>query len=284
MNRKNKVIRLVINTALIAIIALLLYISLNNILPGFIEILAEGDEAELQEYLQSFRTFDGYLVGFLLQFIQIITIFLPSAPIQIATGFIFGTWKAFIVCYLGYVSANAVIFLAGRALDGGLEKLLPSNSNKSINSGKAQKILDSKYPAFTVFLASILPLIPNGVIPYTASKTKMKFSSFIISVAIGCIPTVYTVCAIGGELHTFDYLTAALMVLPLFALTGVLFWQKNNLISVYEKALKRLKKGTYEQSEGDDDEIGSENEKESAIAKEPKRIIKWNSESVEKDQ
>lgn len=260
MNRKNKVIKIIINTVLIAVIALLLYISLNSILPGFIEILAEGDEVELQKYLQSFRTFDGYLVGFLLQFIQIITIFLPSAPIQIATGFIFGTWKAFIVCYLGYVSANAVIFLVGRALDGGLEKLLPSNSNKSINSNKAQKILNSKYPAFTVFLASILPLIPNGVIPYTASKTKMKFSSFIISVGIGCIPTVYTVCAVGGELHTFDYLTAALMVLPLFALTGILFWQKNNLISVYEKILKRLKRGAYEQLE-DDDEIDSENKK-----------------------
>lgn len=266
MKRKNKIIKLIINTALMVAIALLLYISLNGVLPGFIDILAEGDEAELQKYLQSFGTFDGYLVGFLLQFIQIITIFLPSAPIQIATGFIFGTWKAFLVCYLGYVSANAVVFLTSRALDGGLEKLLPSNSNKSINSSKAQKILNSKYPAFTVFLASILPLIPNGVIPYTASKTKIKFSSFIISVAIGCIPTVYTVCAIGGELHTFDYLTAALMVLPLFALTGVLFWQKNNLISLYEKILKRLKKGTFEQMKCDD-EIVPENKKDNAITK-----------------
>lgn len=283
MNKKNKIIKLIINTALIVIIALLLYISLNSILPGFIDILAEGDEAELQKYLQSFRTFDGYLVGFLLQFIQIITIVLPSAPIQIATGFIFGTWKAFLVCYLGYVSANAVIFLAGRALDGGLEKLMPSNSNKSINSSKAQNILNSKYPAFTVFLASILPLIPNGVIPYTASKTKMKFSSFIISVAIGCIPTVYTVCAIGGELHTFDYLMAALMVLPLFALTGILFWQKNKLISLYEKVLKRLKKGVSEESEDNDDEIDSENKKDNVITKELKRISKWNRKSIEKD-
>lgn len=248
MNTKNKILKFIINTALIALVAFLIYIALNGVLPGFIEILAKGDEAELQAYLQSFGRFDGYLVGFLLQFIQIITIFLPSLPIQIAAGFIFGTWRAFIVCYAAYVSSNAVVFLAGRALNGGLERVLPSNSKQHINSSKAQTILSSKYPAFTVFLASIVPLIPNGIIPYAASKTKIKFTSFIISVALGCIPTIYTVCAVGGELHTFDYITAALVLLPLFALTGVLFWQKNNLITLYEKILKYLKKDVNTES------------------------------------
>ncbi len=252
---KNKILKIVINTAMIAVIAILLYISINSVLPGFIDTLAEGDEAALQAYLQTFSSFDGYLVGFLLQFIQIITIVLPSVPIQIATGFIFGTWRAFIICYTGYVSANAVVFIAGRALNGGLEKLLPTSGSKSVSSGKAQKLMDSKYPAFTVFLASILPIIPNGAIPYAASKTKMKFSSFIIAVAVGCIPTVYTVCAVGGKLNGFDYITAALTFLPLFVLVGILFWQKNNLIALYEKILKRIKRNGEGESSNNTSDI-----------------------------
>ena len=240
--RKNKIIKIVINVAMLALIVFLLYISLNSVLPGFIDVLAEGDNEAIEAYLKSFTTFKGYFVAFLLQFVQIITIFLPSVPIQVACGFIFGTVRASIVCYLGYVSANAVVFLACRALHGGLEKLLPSTTSKSLTSGKAKQILDSKYPAFTVFLASILPLIPNGTIPYVAAKTKMKFSSFMLAVAIGCIPTVYTVCAVGGRLNKFDYLTAALMCLPLIVLVVILFWQKKNLIMLYEKLHMRLHK------------------------------------------
>lgn len=252
--RKNKIIKVIINIAMLALIAALLYIALNSVLPGFIDVLAEGNNEAIEAYLKSFTTFKGYLVAFLLQFIQIITIFLPSVPIQVSCGFIFGTVRASIVCYLGYVSANAVVFLACRALHGGLERLLPSSTGRSLNSSKAKQILESKYPAFNVFLASILPLIPNGTIPYVAAKTEMKFSSFIIAVALGCIPTVYTVCAVGGRLHRFDYLTAALMCLPLIALVVILFWQKKNLIVLYEKLLVRLHKN---RSSGSDDSCES---------------------------
>ena len=138
--RKNKIIKIVINVAMLALIVFLLYISLNSVLPGFIDVLAEGDNEAIEAYLKSFTTFKGYFVAFLLQFVQIITIFLPSVPIQVACGFIFGTVRASIVCYLGYVSANAVVFLACRALHGGLEKLLPSTTSKSLTSGKAKQI------------------------------------------------------------------------------------------------------------------------------------------------
>ena len=64
----------------------------------------------------------------------------------------------------------------------------------------------------------------------------------MLAVAIGCIPTVYTVCAVGGRLNKFDYLTAALMCLPLIVLVVILFWQKKNLIMLYEKLHMRLHK------------------------------------------
>ena len=252
---KNTIIRTLITIALAALVCLLIYISLKSVLPGFIEVLVNGDNQELQLYLESYETFTAYLIAFLLQFIQIITIFLPSVPIQLAVGFMFGTWKGFLICYLGYVSANAVVFLSGRLLSGSLDKVLPSSSSTK-NTKKANKLINSKYPAFMVFIASILPIIPNGLIPHAASKTKTKFASFMLAVGIGCIPTVFTLCAIGDQLNSYDFLTAALLCLPLFALAAILFWQQKNIIRLYEKLRDKLIKKTSP------DEHAADNEKE----------------------
>lgn len=62
--RKNKIIKIVINVAMLALIVFLLYISLNSVLPGFIDVLAEGDNEAIEAYLKSFTTFKGYFVAF----------------------------------------------------------------------------------------------------------------------------------------------------------------------------------------------------------------------------
>lgn len=118
MAKRNGIIKTLIQIGLILVVLALIFFSLNSVLPGFIDVLANGQQSDVQEYLNSFHDFSGYAIGFLLQFIQIITIILPSVPIQVAVGVIFGTWRGFLVCYLGYVSANALIFISVRKLRG----------------------------------------------------------------------------------------------------------------------------------------------------------------------
>ena len=50
---KNTIIRTLITIALAALVCLLIYISLKSVLPGFIEVLVNGDNQELQLYLES---------------------------------------------------------------------------------------------------------------------------------------------------------------------------------------------------------------------------------------
>jgi len=200
LGKRNGIIKALIQIGLILVVLALIFFSLNSVLPGFIDVLANGQQSDVQEYLNSFHDFSGYAIGFLLQFIQIITIILPSVPIQVAVGVIFGTWRGFLVCYLGYISAN---------------------------------------PAFSVFFASVLPVIPNGLIPYVASKTKIGFRSYMLAVMTGCIPTVLTLCAVGDQLVEGDFLSAALYVAPLLLFAGLLLWQRKNILSLYEKIKQR---------------------------------------------
>ena len=99
--RRNKILKTVIQAALIAAVLLLVYFSVESVLPGVIDLIAKGDGGDVQEYLAQFTNLKGCFIGFLLQFIQIITIFLPSIPIQIAMGVIFGVWRGFLIGFLG---------------------------------------------------------------------------------------------------------------------------------------------------------------------------------------
>ena len=66
----------------------------------------------------------------------------------------------------------------------------------------------------------------------------------MLAVGIGCIPTVVTLCGMGDQLTSYDFLTAALLCLPLFALAAILFWQQKNIIRLYEKLRDKLIKKT----------------------------------------
>lgn len=159
MAKRNGIIKTLIQIGLILVVLALIFFSLNSVLPGFIDVLANGQQSDVQEYLNSFHDFSGYAIGFLLQFIQIITIILPSVPIQVAVGVIFGTWRGFLVCYLGYISANALIFISVRKLGTKLEQLLPGKPVEKTGSKKRillpmQSILHlvfSLHPFFPLF-------------------------------------------------------------------------------------------------------------------------------------
>lgn len=229
-----------------------MYFSVESVLPGVIDLIAKGDGGDVQEYLAQFTNLKGCFIGFLLQFIQIITIFLPSIPIQIAMGVIFGVWRGFLIGFLGYNAASAVVFLAARKLGDSLEKLLPSQKKVNEKSEtKKRAILDSDHPAFMVFLATTFPMLPNGLIPYAAAKTKVKFSAFMLAVATGCIPTILTLCAVGKKLIGGDLLSAALFTLPLLAFFLIMFWQQKNITSLYERLLARAKERRAKKTDGE---------------------------------
>ena len=105
MAKRNGIIKALIQIGLILVVLALIFFSLNSVLPGFIDVLANGQQSDVQEYLNSFHDFSGYAIGFLLQFIQIITIALPSVPIQVAVGVIFGTWRGFLCSSLAKSSS-----------------------------------------------------------------------------------------------------------------------------------------------------------------------------------
>ncbi len=227
-----KLLRYGIMAALFIIIALIIYVGISSILPGFFDVLEHGDQAETEAYIRSFGSVKGVMLALLLQFIQIISILFPGGPIQIAIGIIFGTFQGLIICHLAYIMANMLVFLAARRLGSGLERLLPTGER---SKGKLSFISESEHPSFMVFMACLMPFMPNGLVPYVAAKTKITFVQFFAAVYFGSIPCLLVLCAIGSRLLKGDMLYVIVLCALLAAFVLVMFFARNWFFALSER-------------------------------------------------
>ncbi len=230
-SRRTTVLRIATLVATLLIIALIVVVALNAILPGFFEILERGNQTEIEQYIRSFGSVYGVLLAFMLQFIQILSIFFPGGPIQIAIGIVFGTLEGFIICHVGYVLANVLVFYSARKLGNRLDQLF-AGSNRT---KRLKFISDAKHPGYVVALSCLMPFLPNGLVPYIASRTKITTLHFLISVYFGSIPTLLVLCAIGNKILLGDYLKVAVLCGLLLVGVLLLYLYRRKLFALVER-------------------------------------------------
>lgn len=230
--RRNTFLRvLALIFAFAAVLSIILF-SLNAILPGFIETLEYGDQNAIVTYIRSFGSVGGVALALLLQFIQIVSIFFPGGPIQIAIGIVFGTYGGFFICFSGYVLANIAVFFSARKLGNRLDRLFSGGEERP---SRFRFLTDARYPGYVVALTCLIPMLPNGLVPYIAARTKITFRQFLLSVSIGCIPTLLLLNAIGNKLLHGDYLTMALLGGLLIAGVLALYLLRKRIFTLFDR-------------------------------------------------
>ncbi|MDD4312290.1 MAG: VTT domain-containing protein [Eubacteriales bacterium] len=235
--RRNNFLRVLVLVAAFAVVVTISLLSLNAILPGFSDVLQRGDQQELVRYIRGFGSVGGVVLAFLLQFIQIISIFFPGGPIQIAIGVVFGTLWGFVICHVGYVLANIAVFFSARKLGNRLDQLF---SRREASESRFRFLTDSQHPSFMVALACLIPMLPNGLVPYIAARTKITSCQFLLSVYLGSIPTLLMLNAIGNKLLQGDYTKVALLGVLLVVGVTLLYAFRKHIFSLVDRIhLKR---------------------------------------------
>ena len=231
-------IRIGVYALLFAVIAAILYFALQSILPGFFDILRDGDQKAIEDYIRSFVGIRGIAMTLLLQFVQVISMICPGGPIQVAAGVVFGMWLGYAVCEAGYLAANVLVFLAARRLGSRMDRIFPVEGG----SKKFRFISDSKHPAFMVFMGCIMPFMPNGIVPYVAARTNIKTGPFALAVLVGSTPTFIMLCAIGNRLLKGDFVIVAIIVAVFVAAVVLLVVKRDAAVAFAEKLRERLSK------------------------------------------
>lgn len=230
--RRNNVLRVLLLIAAFAVVLSIILLSLNAILPGFADVLQHGDQQELVRYIRGFGSVGGVLLALLLQTVQIISIFFPGGPIQVAIGVVFGTLWGFVICHVGYVLANIAVFFSARRLGNRLDQLF---SGSDASESRFRFITESQHPGFVVALACLIPMLPNGLVPYIAARTKITSLQFFFSVYLGSIPTLLMLNAIGNKLLHGDYLSVALLCAVLVIGVALLYLFRKRIFAFVDR-------------------------------------------------
>jgi uncharacterized membrane protein YdjX (TVP38/TMEM64 family) len=236
--KQKRIGRIAVVVVIVALAACLIYFSFWDTMPQLLSLLKDGDAAALEAYLQSIDSFSGLMCLALLQALQVVSVVLPGAPIQIAGGIVYGTWRSFFICHLSSVAANVTVFAAARRLGRKLDALMPAKKKSS----RLDFLLKSENPAYMTAVACLVPILPNGFIPYVAAKTKIRPLHFGLAIYFGSFMPVLILCAVGSKILQGGYVASAILLAALFAVVLVLAINKNRILRLLKTISARYRR------------------------------------------
>ena len=176
-------------------------------------IIGGIDPQQLQRLLETMGVFAPiiyivlYTIGTLL--------ILPSTPLNLTGGAIFGVWWGTLWTTIAALVAAIVAFTFSRTVGREFISQKLGDRWQAVDAEIAQGGL------FYMFAIRLLPIIPYGIVNFSAGLTSIKFSDYLLGTLFGTLPGVLPFVMIGGGMMQLSQGNQ----LPLmcgFALTGIL--------------------------------------------------------------
>ncbi|MCR5303323.1 MAG: hypothetical protein K6E33_02070, partial [Lachnospiraceae bacterium] len=135
--KRNIIKEIIIFLIPILIMAVVVAVVAVNLFPGIQDVFMDGGTyEEIMAYLDSIANVKGLLAIALLQIVQVFSIFIPAATIQIAAGIVYGFVLSFAVTFTSFVIANMIVYIIAKKRIGRLDELVFSSE------GKVQKLFE----------------------------------------------------------------------------------------------------------------------------------------------
>lgn len=136
-----------------------------------------------------------------------------------AAGLLFGTAAGTPLALAGVTAASVVQMFIARWLAGGHHgSLLPERT-------RAVEDFLTENGVVAVMQSRIVPLLPYGLVNFSAGLTRLRFRDLAAGTVVGAAPKVFAYVALGGSLSdlTSPEAIVALTLLLTLSLAGVLF-------------------------------------------------------------
>jgi uncharacterized membrane protein YdjX (TVP38/TMEM64 family) len=154
-------------------------------------IMGRGDVAALRDYILSFGVW-APVVSALLMVFQALAAPLPAFVLAFANGLAFGALWGGVLSLTSAALASALCFGISRLLGRGpVEALVGSRS-----LGSADRWF-SRWGAYAVLVARLIPVVSFDVISYAAGLTRMRFASFMVATVVGAAPATFVYSFLG---------------------------------------------------------------------------------------
>ncbi len=153
--------------------------------------LSEGQLQDLREFVNSFGIFSP-LAYMLVLALAIVVVPVPSAPLVITSGVLFGSLLGGIYSVLGATFGALVAFSISRFFGRHFIKKIFKKDYHIFH-----KHVTNKYIARVIFLTRMIPFFQFDIVSYAAGLTRVGVGSFTTATALGVIPHTLVYVTIG---------------------------------------------------------------------------------------
>ncbi|MDD7755506.1 MAG: VTT domain-containing protein [Clostridiales bacterium] len=151
---------------------------------------------------------------------QIIVAIVPGEPIEIASGYAFGWFLGAVLCLLGTLFGQMVVFIFAKKF--GLDFVEIFVSKKKLE--KMSFLKDKEKIYVTIFFIFLIPGTPKDVLSYVAGITSIKLLPFLLVSGVARIPSVVSSTIAGSYLGVKNYKMAAIIFAVTIVISGILFF------------------------------------------------------------
>lgn len=164
------------------------------------------DPGALSARLNSFG-WKGVLIFMAIQLLQVLVAAIPGEVVQIAGGYIYGTWLGTLYSITGIVAGSVLVFFIARLLGFPLVKMLVSPEHLK----KFDFIINDEKSEAAMFLLFLIPGIPKDILTYIAGITPVKPLRFLVIITIARLPALIASSVIGSSTQKGNYVTVIIL-------------------------------------------------------------------------
>lgn len=174
------------------------------------------DTESFKQWLDAYKGLSGAIFVFIRAFQTVIKI-IPAEPLEIAAGYVFGTWGGLALCSLGTFLGSLVIVVLARLLGSKfVSAFINEEQLKSLSI-----IRNKKNQRLFLFIFYLIPATPKDLLTYAAGSLKMNMAEFFIITTIARIPSIVTSTICGSQLEQNNIKTAAIVFIATALVSAV---------------------------------------------------------------
>ncbi len=181
------------------------------------------DPLEFKAWLGKFGPYDE-LVFILIRSVQTMIKIIPAEPLEIGSGYAWGTWLGMLYCLTGnFIGTLIILALTRRFGRAFVECFLPANNLQLISLFQ-----NSKKIYALLFFFYLIPGSPKDGLTYLVGLMNVKVVPFLVLTFIARIPSVISSTLCGQKLSEKDYFWSVAIFVATFvlALIGGFIYKK----------------------------------------------------------
>ncbi|MFA5745986.1 MAG: VTT domain-containing protein [archaeon] len=170
-----------------------------------------------------------------LQILQMIFLLIPSMPILIAGGYIFGAW-GILYSAIGILIGSIIVFeiarIFGRPF---LESIVDRHLIEKLD-------YQSENISKTLFVLFLIPPLPHDVFSYVAGITNIDIKKYALIVFVGRLPEIVFFTLVGYQLTKLNLFWSLLLIGIIIVGSIIIFYYKDLIETHIHKYMGRLNK------------------------------------------